>query len=101
VAGMPGEKNREFVTSYMEKFNLIPDESAAMSYDAFQLIFTALKYKDSADPGVIRNGLYDMGSYEGVTGNIDFVENGDPVKGVIILQIKDGDLKLTDYMGGE
>lgn len=98
---MPGEKNRKFVTSYREKFNLLPDSSAAMSYDAFQLVFAALKYKGSADPRSIRDGLYEMGPYEGVTGYIDFVENGDPVKGVVILQIKDRAMMFTDFMEGE
>ena len=29
------------------------------------------------------------------------VENGDPVKGVVILQIKDGAVMFTDFMEGE
>jgi len=95
------EKNREFVTTYRGKFDLVPGDIAALTYDAFHLIFESIRYKDSADPGSIRDGLYAMGPYEGVGGNIDFVENGDPVKGVVILQLKDGAVQFADIVEGE
>lgn len=93
------EKNLEFVNSFQERFGVLPGDVAALTYDAFQMIFEAIKFKGKADPVSIRNGLYEMGPYDSVGGPVDFVNNGDPVKGVVILQLKDGEsrfVRITD-----
>jgi branched-chain amino acid transport system substrate-binding protein len=95
------KKNRKFVERYWEKYGLIPGDTAALTYDAFHLIYAAIKHQGRADPASIRDGLYAMGPNEGVGGYIDFVENGDPVKGVVILQLNDGAVNFVDIVEGE
>lgn len=99
--GMLNRKNIKFVASYREKFDHLPGDTAAMTYDAFHLVIAAMKYKDSADPESIRDGLYEMGPYPGVGDYIYFVENGDPVKGVVILKLKDGAAQFIDIVEGQ
>ena len=92
------EENRIFVTRYQEQFDLVPGDTAALTYDAFNLIFAAISRKGKTDPQSIREGLYDLGPYGGVGGSIDFVDNGDPVKGAVVLQIKDGSVNFISIV---
>lgn len=62
---------------------------AALTYDAFGLIFSAIRHQKKADQDSIRNGLYSMGPYTGVTGTIEYRDSGDPVKSVFIMQIQE------------
>ena len=96
-----GERNRRFVQEYENRFSQVPTDPAALSYDAFRLIFEAIRYSKSADPASIRDGLYAMGPYHGVTGIIDYVVNGDPVKGIAVLHIRDQKIEIADFLEGE
>ena len=95
------EKNRDFVNSYKGRFDLVPGDTAALTYDAFHLVFEAIKFQGKADPQSVRDGLYALGPFEGVGGNIDFVENGDPVKGAVILQFNDKEIKFVRIVNPE
>ena len=64
---------------------------AALTYDAFGLLFGAIKSAGKADREAVRDALATLPSYEGVTGDMKFQEgSGDPIKSAVILQIKDG-----------
>jgi branched-chain amino acid transport system substrate-binding protein len=97
-------ENDSFVKEYMAHYGLAPGDTAALTYDAFNMIFDAIKKQGKTDPGSIRDGLYSMGSFEGVGGGIDFVENGDPEKGAVILKFEGGAtqfIKIVDpHQGG-
>ncbi|HEY5998725.1 MAG TPA: ABC transporter substrate-binding protein, partial [bacterium] len=68
-----------------------PDDVAALTYDAFGLLFTALKNAGKTDRESVRNALARLPGYPGVTGDMKFQEgSGDPVKSAVILQIKGG-----------
>jgi len=88
------EENRIFVTRYRDQFDLVPGDTAALTYDAFNMVFEAIKHKGKADPGSIRDGLYSMEPYEGVSGSIDFVDTGDPERGAVILKIIDSEVRF-------
>ncbi len=79
--------NKRFAEDYENSYGLIPGDTAALTYDAFHLIFNAIHWQGKADPESIREGLFAMGPYEGVGGPVDFVKNGDPVKGAVILRL--------------
>jgi branched-chain amino acid transport system substrate-binding protein len=64
-----------------------PGVEAVETYDAFGLIFAAIRFSGDTTPEAIRNGLYEMGPYQGVTGDIDYVNDGSPPRGVMILRI--------------
>ena len=55
------------------------------------LLFQALKQVGQLDREAVRNALSKISDYVGVTGNMRFQEgSGDPIKGAVIMQIKDG-----------
>jgi len=79
-----------FSEKYREEFSSAPNGSAALTYDATQLILHALQQQQKISPESLRNGLIDLPAYPGVAGEVDFVDSGDPEKDVVILHVKDG-----------
>jgi branched-chain amino acid transport system substrate-binding protein len=81
----------KFIDAYKAKYNATPDDVAALTYDAFGLLWTALKNAGKVDRQAVRDAMAKIPSYDGVTGNMQFKEgSGDPIKSAVILQIKDG-----------
>ncbi len=82
------EKSREFIAKYKNSYEVT--DFAAISYDAANLLFDALKRANSANPKDIRDALAATKDFEGVTGKITFDENGDPKKQVVMMKITEG-----------
>jgi branched-chain amino acid transport system substrate-binding protein len=86
---------QEFISKYKDAYGEIPDDVAALTYDAFGMLFQAIEGQGRANPESIRNGLATISQYEGVTGMMEYKGTGDPIKSAVILQIKGG--KFTFY----
>ncbi len=80
----------KFIAAYQAAYGQVPDDVAALTYDAFGLLFQAIRSQGKFDPESIRNGLASISRYEGVTGTMEYKGSGDPIKSAVILQIKDG-----------
>ena len=81
----------KFIGNYTKAFGAPPDDVAALTYDAFGLLFTAMKNAGKTDREAVRNALAKLPGYPGVTGDMKFQEgSGDPVKSAVILQVKGG-----------
>jgi len=79
----------KFIEGYKAKYNTTPDDVAALTYDSFGLAWEALKSAGKVDRQAMRDALAKVPSYDGVTGNMKFVEgSGDPIKSAVILQVK-------------
>jgi branched-chain amino acid transport system substrate-binding protein len=78
-----------FISTYEELYGAKPDDVAALTYDAFQLLFQAIRDAQSLERVDIRDALAAIELFEGVTGIMSFDEQGDPVKCAVIIQIKD------------
>lgn len=83
---------KNFVTSYKEKYNKEPDAFAALGYDTFKCLVTAIDDADSSDSEKIRDALSKV-TLDSVTGSISFDENRSAVKSACIIKI-DGDKKV-------
>jgi len=82
---------QDFVAAYKTAYGTTPDDVAALTYDACGLLWQALRTAGKIDREVLRQELSKMKSYKGVTGDIVFrPDSGDPVKGAVIMQIKNG-----------
>jgi branched-chain amino acid transport system substrate-binding protein len=90
------EVGQTFIKAYEELYGAKPDDVAALTYDAFQLLFTAIRNANSLEREDIRNALAEIQNYEGVTGIMSFDEQGDPIKCAVIIQIKDGAFTYYD-----
>ena len=94
---LQSEQARTFTENYQKEFKSLPNGTAAVTYDAFHLIFKAVAQQQKTDPASIRNGLLEIGPYAGVGGEIDFIDSGDPKKEVLILHVKDGKPMFFKY----
>lgn len=94
VATNPDEKVQEFVKKYEAKYNETPDGFAALAYDQMYVIADAAARAMAANDGELtRETMIDAlreTNYEGVTGTVNFDENGDWVRDYLTLQVKDG-----------
>ncbi len=80
---------KKFTDAYKAKYGDLPDDVAALTYDSFGLLWTALKNAGKIDRQAVRDALGSILKYEGVTGNTQFTPgSGDPVKSAVILQVK-------------
>jgi len=84
------KSNRLFLSEYRQLHDEDPNNTAALTYDAFGMIIEAIKLMGKADPQSIKEGLYRLSPYWGLSGVIDFNDTGDPEKNVVILNFKDG-----------
>lgn len=58
----------------------------ALSEDCVFLFIDAIKRANSLDPEQIRIAIASTKSFTGVTGNIHFDDNGDPIKSAVIMK---------------
>jgi branched-chain amino acid transport system substrate-binding protein len=92
------ERVNAFVNDFRKMTGTLPGDTAALGFDAFMMLFEAMMLANSADPTSIRNGLYDLEPYPGVGGLTDFIGNGDPVKGGVILHLADGEVSFRSII---
>jgi branched-chain amino acid transport system substrate-binding protein len=82
---------KKFSDAYKAMHGSVPDDVAALTYDSFGLLMTALKAANKAEPQAIRDALAAIREYKGVTGEMLFQPgSGDPRKGAVIMQIRNG-----------
>jgi branched-chain amino acid transport system substrate-binding protein len=71
------EPMTSFVTEYQAEYGEPPSFYAAHGYDAVLVLVQALREADSANAIDFRNGMRAIANFPGVTGSIQFRENGD------------------------
>ncbi|MBD2312083.1 ABC transporter substrate-binding protein [Desertifilum sp. FACHB-1129] len=87
-------KNQAFIKAYRELYQNEPDNVAALTYDAFGLLFEAIESQGETDPAKIREGLSQIQQFTGVSGTAEFAGTGDPIKSAAIMQIKTGQVSF-------
>jgi len=86
-----GRDYEEFSKKYKAKFNEDASYSAAVAYDCVNILFNAIK-KAGASGENIKNTLYSVQDFAGVSGKIGFDKNGDVnTKEFSVVQIQKGD----------
>ena len=92
-SGATGQNVQEFITGYREAFGKEPDDVAALTFDAFGLLFEAARSQGKVDSAAVREGLAIIRNYRGVTGSFQYDGvTGDPIKSVVLMKIEDGEL---------
>jgi len=87
----PTPTTEAFIKKFQEKYDgAMPDLFSAQGYDAVMLIVEAMKQANSTDPKEFHKTLAQIQNYEGVSGNISFQENREPMKSpVYLLTVKE------------
>jgi len=81
---------RRFIEGYEARYGATPDDVAALTYDAFGMLFQAIQAAGSTDREAIREALAQITEFTGVTGTMSFRGSGDPEKTAVVLQIQEG-----------
>ena len=87
---------KSFREKYQKLFNTTeePGIVTALSYDAFRIIYHAIKLAPSPSSDNIQQMLYKIKEFPGVTGNITFDENGDVTKTWGLKIVKNGKFEI-------
>ncbi len=94
AAGAKGE-TKAFIDRYKAKYGYIPDDVAALTWDALRLAQTAIQNtgiltgRIGSDRVSVRHALAKIRNFSGITGNMTFTEEGDPIKCAVIVKIND------------
>jgi branched-chain amino acid transport system substrate-binding protein len=73
----------------------VPDDVAALTWDAVALVAEAIQKTGALDGDTrkmrqaIRDNLASVKEFKGITGNMRFDEQGDPIKCAVIVAIDD------------
>ncbi len=91
---------KKFVEGFKKELgdssSIIPAVSA-LAYDSYIVMLDAIKRANSTDGDAIRKALVDTKDFEGVTGLINFDQNGDAKKNVAIIKtVKNGKFVYLD-----
>jgi branched-chain amino acid transport system substrate-binding protein len=87
---IPEAAVQDFARMYQRTFNRTVTVGGALTYDAFGLLFDALKRAGKIDPEAVAEALRSTLRYEGVTGVMEFAGSPDPKKSVVILRVQNG-----------
>lgn len=82
--------NKDFVAEYKKAYNTNPDVFAALAYDSTLLVAKAIEDAGSADPAKIGEAMAKIKGFKGVSGEVTFNEQHNPIKSAVIIEHKDG-----------
>ena len=94
AAGAKGA-TKEFIERYKQKHGYVPDDVGALTWDAIRIVQTAIENAGELtgdmekDRQAVRDALAQIKKFQGITGNMDFTEDGDPIKCAVIVKIND------------
>jgi branched-chain amino acid transport system substrate-binding protein len=102
AAGATGA-TKEFIDRYQEKYDYEPADVAALTWDAIQIVVKGLRGMDELtgnirkDRKALRDAIAGIEEVAGITGNMKFDEQGDPIKCAVVVKISDeGEFVFTE-----
>jgi branched-chain amino acid transport system substrate-binding protein len=94
AAGAKGA-TKEFIDRYEKTYGYTPDDVAALTWDSLRLVQQAIENsgeitgKIKKDRKAVRDALAQIKNFKGITGDMTFTEEGDPIKCAVIVKISD------------
>jgi branched-chain amino acid transport system substrate-binding protein len=92
VPDSPEAASRGFSDAYRRAYGSTPIDSAALAYDAINLLIQVARQQRSVEPKAIAKGLAAIREYQGVTGTMRWDGSPDPAKSVVVAVIREGEL---------
>ena len=94
AAGAKGA-TKVFIDKYQAKYGYVPDDVAALTWDALGIMLQAIKNGGRVEQDVrkmralIRENMAKIESFAGITGAMRFDSEGDPIKCAVVVKIDD------------
>ena len=99
-AGATGA-TKEFIDRYNAKYGYVPDDVGAITWDTMLIVQKAIQDCGEItgdldkDRKCVRDALAAIKNFKGITGEMTFTEQGDPIKCAVIVRISDaGEFEL-------
>jgi len=89
------DATKEFIDRYTNKHGYVPDDVAALTWDAMRIVQAAIEGAGELTGDIktnhkaVRDALASIKDFAGITGSMTFAEDGDPVKCAVIVRISD------------
>lgn len=94
AAGAKGA-TKAFIDRYNKEHGYVPDDVGALTWDALRIVEAAIKGtgglsgKIKKDRKAVRDALAKIKKFDGITGQMTFTEEGDPLKCAVIVRISE------------
>ena len=94
AAGATGA-TKAFIDRYNKEHGYVPDDVAALTWDSLRIVATAVKATGGLtgdlkkDRENVKNAMAGIKKFSGITGNMTFTPEGDPIKCAVIVRISD------------
>jgi branched-chain amino acid transport system substrate-binding protein len=102
AAGATGA-TKTFIDRYEADHGYVPDDVGALTWDTMNLVQMAIENcgeitgEIEADRACVRDALAQIKNFQGITGDMTFTEEGDPIKCAVIVKISDaGEFEFYD-----
>jgi branched-chain amino acid transport system substrate-binding protein len=86
---------QDWLKKYEDKYGSVPDALATLGYDATNILIASIEKAGVDDPAQVKDAMAAI-EWEGVSGNITFNEQHNPVKAAVMLQVTGGEIKYVD-----
>jgi len=93
---------KAFIDEYNAKYGYVPDDVAALTWDSLNIVKQAIEDCGTitgdiaVDRQCVRDAMAGIQEFPGITGNMTFTEEGDPIKCAVIVRISE-EGKFTFY----
>jgi branched-chain amino acid transport system substrate-binding protein len=94
AAGATGD-TKAFIDRYNKEYGYVPDDVAALTWDSLRIVQEAIQACGTMtgnigkDRQCVRDAMTQIKEFKGITGQMTFTEDGDPVKCAVIVKISD------------
>jgi branched-chain amino acid transport system substrate-binding protein len=94
AAGATGA-TKAFIDRYKKEYGYVPDDAAALTWDSLLIVQEAIRACGTItgnlekDRQCVRDALAQIKKFNGITGQMTFTEDGDPIKCAVIVRISD------------
>uniref|UniRef100_I2PY34 ABC-type branched-chain amino acid transport system, periplasmic component n=1 Tax=Desulfovibrio sp. U5L TaxID=596152 RepID=I2PY34_9BACT len=86
----PGGRSGQYADAFRRERKRPPTELGALTQDAVGVVLAAVQQAGSVESEAVTRALMDLPAYDGVTGRFDFVDDGNPVKSLVISRVTGG-----------
>jgi branched-chain amino acid transport system substrate-binding protein len=86
---------KAFIDRYKEKHGYVPDDVAALTWDSLLIVQKAIQDTGKLSGNLkkdrqrVRDAMARIKKFAGITGQMTFTEEGDPIKCAVIVRISD------------
>ena len=94
AAGATGA-TKKFIDRYNKKYGYVPDDVAALTWDSLKIVQKAIQDTGGItgnlkkDRDRVRDAMGRIRKFKGITGEMTFTKEGDPIKCAVIVRISD------------